>query len=141
MWALHLLTPVSSPRVTVHQALAGSKNSTLMTNPYTSASLACTTANLLMDHDSCLYSQWFPGDNNIVTDSLSWDTHLDDASLLTLLMYHMPEQIPEGFYICPLLPKLISQIMTWLHNLLALTESLGAPLQSKLTIGATEKPS
>ena len=102
--------------------------------------LARALANLLMDHDSCLYSQWFPSEENIVTDSLSWDTHLDDTSLLTLLLSHMPKQIPEGFCICPLAPKLVSQIMTWLHNLPALM-SPGAPLQSKLATGATGKHS
>ena len=91
-------------------------------------SLAHAMANLLMDHDSCLYSQWFPGKDNIVTNLLSQDTHLNDASLLTHLLSHVPKEIPEGFCICPLLPKLVSQIMTWLHKLPALMESLGAPL-------------
>ena len=90
-------------------------------------SLAQATADLIMDHNSCLYSQWFPGDENNLTNALSRDTHLDDDALLTLLLSHVPEQIPEGFYICPLLLKLVSQITTWLHNLPASMESPGAP--------------
>jgi hypothetical protein len=33
-------------------------------------------ANILIKTKSCLYSQWFPGDQNIVSDSLSRDFHL-----------------------------------------------------------------
>ena len=94
-----------------------------------------------MDHNSCLYSQWFPGDENNLTDSLSHDTHLDNNALLTLLLSHVPKQIPEGFCICTLPLELVSRIMTWLHNLPASMESLGAPQQSKLTTGATGKHS
>ena len=90
-------------------------------------SLTWAMADLIMDHNSCLYSQWFPGDENNLTKALSHDTHLDDDALLTLLLSHVPEQIPEGFCICPLLLKLVSQIMTWLHNLPASMESPGAP--------------
>ena len=104
-------------------------------------SLARAMANLIMDYNSCLYSQWFPGDANNLTDALSRDTHLDNDALLTLLLSHVPEQIPEGFCICPLPLELVSQIMTWLRNLPALTESPGAPQQSKFATGATGKHS
>ena len=104
-------------------------------------SLAWAMANLIMDHNSCLYSQWFPGNENNLTNALSCDTHLDDDALLTLLLSHVPKQIPEGFCICPFLLELISQITTWLHNLPASMESLGAPQQSKLATGTTGKHS
>ena len=90
-------------------------------------SLARAMANLIMDHNSCLYSQWFPGDENNLTNALSCDTHLDNDALLTLLLSHVPKQIPEGFCICPLPLKLVSQITTWLRNLLTSMESPGAP--------------
>ena len=90
-------------------------------------SLTRATADLIMDHNSCLYSQWFPGNENNLTNAVSRDTHLDDDALLTLLLSHVPKQIPEGFCICPLPLELVSQIMTWLHNLPASTESPGAP--------------
>ena len=102
-------------------------------------SLTWAMANLIMDHNSCLYSQWFPGNENNLTDALSRDTHLDDDALLTLLLSHVPKQIPEGFCICPLLLELVSQITTWLRNLPALMESPGAPQRSKLATGATGK--
>jgi hypothetical protein len=38
----------------------------------------------------CLYSQWFPGEENIVPDSLSWDFHLHHDNLSHLLTrYHL----------------------------------------------------
>jgi len=94
-------------------------------------------ATLLMDHDSCVYSQWFAGEENELTDSLSRDHHLSDSALLALLHSRIPEQIPKDFKICPLPQELVSKVTTWLHNLPASTRLPGTPLRSKLATGAT----
>jgi hypothetical protein len=38
-------------------------------------------ANLIMSTESSLYSQWFPGSQNVIADSLSRDFHIEDAHL------------------------------------------------------------
>jgi hypothetical protein len=44
------------------------------------------TATLMIDHDSCLYSQWFKGAKNEVVDSLSHNHHLSDNDIVSLLL-------------------------------------------------------
>jgi hypothetical protein len=79
--------------------------------------LARSVAKLVMDHESCLYSQWFPGVENKITDLLSRDFHLSDADLLCLFTSRVPDQMPEGLVIFPLLDVLASQIIMWMQNL------------------------
>lgn len=57
----------------------------------------------MMDCGGCLYSQWFPGDQNVVSDCLSRDFHLDDLQQTQLLVHAVPDQVPLDFDICPLL--------------------------------------
>jgi hypothetical protein len=94
-------------------------------------------ARLLIQADCCLYSQWFPGLDNIVPDSLSRDHHLSDPAQLSLLQHHCPDQVPQDFTINPLPPELVSLMMTWLHNLPASTQSPKVPHRSKLATGDT----
>jgi len=94
-------------------------------------------ATLIMGHDSCLYSQWFKGDKNQLTDSLSRDHHLSDLDLLALLFSEIPEQMPVNFKLYLLPPELISKLTTWVLNLPASMQSLGKPLRSKLATEAT----
>lgn len=85
------------------------------------------TASLILDHHSCLYSQWFKGKLNKVADSLSHDHHLSDLDLLTLLYSAVPKQVPKGFKICPLPPIVVSRITTWLCSLPPATQSPTEP--------------
>jgi hypothetical protein len=62
------------------------------------------------------YSQWFPGENNNVVDSLSCDFHLTDNELISYLRHYFPSQIPSIFKIVPLPNKIVS----WLTSLLQL---------------------
>jgi len=64
-------------------------------------------ATLIMGHDSCLYSQWFEGNKNQLTDSLSCDHHLSDPDLLALLSSEIPEQMLMNFKLYPLLLKYV----------------------------------
>jgi hypothetical protein len=89
--------------------------------------LARATATMTMGHESCLYSQWFAGNENDVADSLSRDHHLSDAALLALLLSSVPKQVPKDFRLCPILPDVNSKITTWLLSLLPSTQSPMAP--------------
>ena len=51
-----------------------------------------------------LYTQWFPGKDNLVADSLFRDLHLPSNVLTNLLSSLIPEQLPSQFRIS-LLPK------------------------------------
>lgn len=103
--------------------------------------IARAAASLVMGHGSCLYSQWFPGAENELADSLSRDFHLLDDELLTLFCTLIPEQVPAGFRICPLPPELVSQVLTWMDSLPWKTPSPRAPHRSKIATGGTGKPS
>jgi hypothetical protein len=88
-----------------------------------------------LDTDSNLYSQWFPGEHNIIADSLSRDFHIDDTSLANLLLLHFPEQVPFGLTILPRPQEIIS----WLTCLLLSQQQREPwskePTQSKFALG------
>jgi hypothetical protein len=71
-------------------------------------------AELLIQSESCLYSQWFPGDKNSISDSLSRDFHIPPSNLSVLLQSYYPDQAPFGLTILPLPPNIAS----WLTCLL-----------------------
>ena len=50
-------------------------------------------AEISVDHKIVVYSQWFPGKDNIIPDSLSRDWHLSDDELLTLLTDLFPSLV------------------------------------------------
>jgi hypothetical protein len=71
-------------------------------------SAARKLAELLIETESCLYSQWFPGDMNSISDSLSRDFHIPSSNLAFLLQSHYPDQAPFGLTILPLPPDIVS---------------------------------
>jgi hypothetical protein len=60
------------------------------------------------------FSQWFPGEENNVADSLSREMHLSDETLISLLHNTFPSQVPPNFKIVPL----PNEIVSWLTSLL-----------------------
>ncbi len=99
--------------------------------------IARATATLMIDHNSCLYSQWFKRAENEVADSLSHDHYLSDNNIVSLLLSNIPSQVPKDFRICPLPPNVKSKITSWLLSLPTSMQSPTEPLHSKLTIGGT----
>ena len=97
--------------------------------------LARELARLVMENGCVLYSQWFPGEDNIVADCLSRDHHLSNLALTHLLYSHAPEQMPPDFLISPLSPKLLSRVTSALQKLPPSTESPKAPQRSHLATG------
>ena len=71
-------------------------------------------ASLHINAKATCYSQWFPGEQNVVSDCLSRDYHIPTEHLTSLLLIAMPEQIPPNFRILPLPPE----ISSWLRLLL-----------------------
>jgi hypothetical protein len=56
-------------------------------------------ASMIIDSDCCLYSQWFPGKQNDVSDACSREFHLSDSELTELILTSVPHQVPFGFII------------------------------------------
>jgi len=69
------------------------------------------------------YSQWFPGNENIVADSLSRDDDLSDSALTNLLLSLNLPQVPQKFHIVPL-PNDISSWLTSTLQRLPVKEQL-----------------
>jgi hypothetical protein len=82
--------------------------------------MARKLAELIITSDSCLYSQWCPGDDNLIADSLSQDFHIPSPYLSYLLHSHFPLQAPFGLTILPLTPDIISWLTCLLRNQLHL---------------------
>ena len=69
-------------------------------------------ATLILESDSVLYTQWFKGTWNLVTDSLSRDVHLLSPNLHTsFLQKTVSKQLPPNFQIAQL-PKKITYFIT-----------------------------
>ena len=63
------------------------------------------------------YTQWFPGKENDVADSLSRDSHLSDIQLSNLYFSTLSEQIPSTFKISLLPPEITSFVYSTLLTL------------------------
>ena len=72
-------------------------------------------ARLIQQVKAMLHSQWFPGEDNVVSDCLSRDLHLSPSRLTQILTSAVPHQLPPNFRIVPL----PSTITSWLSSLLA----------------------
>jgi hypothetical protein len=57
---------------------------------------------MFMEHNTGVYSQWFRGDWNDVSDSCSRDHHLSEQELTKLLLSTVPNQVPRDFVFVPL---------------------------------------
>jgi hypothetical protein len=71
-------------------------------------------AQLVIDHNCCLYSQWFAGDLNLVSDCLPRDFHLPNDALTHLVVSSIPHLVPFGFLLYPI----PTEISSWLSCLL-----------------------
>ena len=72
-------------------------------------------ARISLKHKACLYSQWFPGKDNALADSLSRDHHLSPHELTSLVSRKIPQQLPRHFRIVPI-PR---EVGSWICSLLA----------------------
>ena len=97
----------------------------------TARNFAVTT----MKQEIKLYSQWFPGERNEVTDSLSRDFHIPTQRLTNLLRHAAPSQVPPNFSISALPQKISSWVGALLQQLPASTQGKENHQKSKLLLG------
>jgi hypothetical protein len=92
-------------------------------------------ATLTIKANSCLYSQWFAGELNVVSDCLSRDFHLNDLDLTNLINTCIPNQIPFGFFLSTLPTEINSWLTCLLRNQPFKEEWDKEPTRSKLSLG------
>jgi len=101
--------------------------------------LARSHALRLLANDVKEYSQWFPGKENDVADSLSRDFHLSNAELTSLLHRFFPSQTPSTFRIHPLPPEIESWLCAWLQSMPEGVRSQEIRRRSMIARGAAGK--
>jgi hypothetical protein len=73
-------------------------------------------SSLVIASQSCLYSQWFSGESNTISDSLSRDFHVNETHFQNLLCANFPSQVPFGLNLHPLLNKIVSWVTSLLES-------------------------
>ena len=59
-------------------------------SPFEKTRLQRQLADLIIDNENLLYSQWFHGSDNVILDILSIDWHLDDGNILNFTHSYFP---------------------------------------------------
>ena len=80
-------------------------------------------AEILMQHNCCLYSQNIQGEKNKVADALSRLHHLSPLCMHTYIISNSPSQVPPTFRLVPLPPEMSSWVTSWLLKIRDLKES------------------
>jgi hypothetical protein len=96
-------------------------------------------ASLVMDTGSCIYSQWFPGENNSISDSLSRDFHIDSNLLCHMLSLQFPSQVPFGLSLLPLPNEIVSWVTSLLQSQQQTEPWSKAPQRSSFALGSASK--
>jgi hypothetical protein len=94
-------------------------------------------AEILMQNNSCLYSQHIKGIHNNVADALSRMHHYSPDSLERFILSTYPTQVPRTFHIVPLPPEISSWMTSWLQKIKEQTE-LGTERKIKNTECGTD---
>ena len=92
---------------------------------------ACHLSQIYQEASSCIYTQWFPGEDNDVSDFLSRDHHLSTTVLTNLLSSSIHHQLPPNLKISPLL----SVIDSWFGSMLVkMTVKKAQLVQTKMIL-------
>lgn len=97
-------------------------------------------AMLLIESKCCLYSQWFPGDLNVVSDALSRDFHLSNTELTNLITTFASDQVPFGIKILNLPTEISSWLTCLLRNQPVKEQWSKEQTRSSLSRGIDTKP-
>ena len=103
--------------------------------------IARKLAELVIDNELTLYSQWFPGKVNVIADCLSRDTHLTDPDRIALLSSFFPPQDMPCFKRIPVPTEISDWICSILQLLPRRTQTLERHMNSGLKIGTSGRSS
>ena len=90
---------------------------------------------LLIDNTQVLYSTWFPGTDNFITNILSIDWHLDDNDILNLLTNIFPTQLHPYLWLSQVPSVIDSFLWSVIHSLPNTTQMWTKPNPSAFTLG------
>lgn len=96
-------------------------------------------ATRMMENKCVDYSQWFPGDENDLADSLSRDFHLSNHQLTSLFHSLIPKQTPKNLKISTLPKEIESFLFSILQQLPEKTQQLEKHKHSGLSLGKDGK--
>eukprot|EP00979_Chaetoceros_neogracilis_P013087 scaffold3660_cov246-Chaetoceros_neogracile.AAC.3 len=94
-------------------------------------------ADLMIDNNHLLYSQWFPGRDNIIPDMLSRDWHLSDDEIFKLFTHLLPHQMHPKFYIKQVPKNIVSFVTSILSQLPKRPQQWTRPKTSGYGLGAS----
>ena len=99
-------------------------------------SIARGHAKRLFDAQVLQFQQHFPGEHNIIADSLSRDDHLTDDELTHLFLSKYPKQVPKNFKISPLPAEIISFLFSMLQTIPEANQSVERHKRSNIEVGS-----
>ena len=98
--------------------------------------IARKAAEIILEKEACLYSQWFAGVQNVATDSTSRDgLYLSPEAHIAMLKRYTPKQIPANLVLRPLPNEIVSWIGSLLRRMPVQTQRLVKPKPSELLLG------
>ena len=93
-------------------------------------------AEIILEQEACLYSQWFAGTQNVATDSISRDgLYLSLKSHVAMLKHYTPKQTPANLVLKPLPKEIVSWIGSLLQRMPVQKRRLVKPKPSELLLG------
>ena len=98
--------------------------------------IARKCADVILEAEACLYSQWFAGVQNVAFDSISRDClYLSPDAHVAMLKHYVPKQTPANLVLRPLPKEIVSWIGSLLQRLPVLTRRSVKPKPSELLLG------
>ena len=98
--------------------------------------IARKVADIILDKEACLFSQWFAGTQNIATDSISRDgLYLSVKAHVAMLKHYTPKQTPVNLVLKPLPKEIVSWIGSLLQRMPVQKRRLVKPKPSELLLG------
>ena len=98
--------------------------------------IARKVADIILDAEACLYSQWFAGTQNVATDSISRDCiFLSPEAHVAMLKHYIPKQTPANLVLKPLPKEISSWIGSLLQRMPVQKRRLVKPKPSELLLG------
>ena len=98
--------------------------------------IARKAADIILEKEACLYSQWFAGSQNVTADSISRDgLYLSPEAHIAMLKHYTPKQTPANLVLRPLPKEITSWIGSLLRRMPVQTQRLVKPKPSELLLG------
>ncbi len=98
--------------------------------------IARKAADIILEKEACLYSQWFAGAQNVAMDSTSRDgLYLSPEAHIAMLKFYTPKQTPANLVLRPLPNEIVSWIGSLLQRMPVQTQRLVKPKPSELLLG------